>query len=156
MGVKWYLTEVSICIPPMTNNIEHLFLSLLTICISYLRGKKKEYLNPLPLSQLGYLPFQLRWWLSGKESACQCSRHTFSPWVRKIPWRRKWQPTPVFLPGKSHGQRNLVGYSPWSRKESDIMSKQPLPFYWVVRALSSCLFLKLQSRFPLQLDLHLN
>ena len=43
----------------------------------------------------------------------------FDPWVRKIPWRRKWQPTPVFLPGKSHGQRNLKGYSPWSRKESD-------------------------------------
>ena len=35
----------------------------------------------------------------------------------KIPWRRKWQPTPVFLPGESHGQRNLVGYSPWGRKE---------------------------------------
>ena len=40
-------------------------------------------------------------------------------WVRKILWRRKWQPTPVFLPGKSHGQRSLVGYSPWGRKESD-------------------------------------
>ena len=40
-------------------------------------------------------------------------------WVMKIPWRRKWQPTPVFLPGKSHGQRNLVCYSPWGRKESD-------------------------------------
>ena len=37
-------------------------------------------------------------------------------WVRKIPWRRKWQPTPVFLPGKSHGQRSLVGYSPWGRR----------------------------------------
>ena len=43
----------------------------------------------------------------------------FNPWVGKIPWRRKWQPTPVFLPGKSHGQRSLVGYSPRSRKESD-------------------------------------
>ena len=37
-------------------------------------------------------------------------------WVKKIPWRRKWQPTPVFLPGESHGQRNLVGYSPWGFK----------------------------------------
>ena len=44
-------------------------------------------------------------------------RCKFSPWVRKIPWRRKWQPTPVFLPGKFHGQRSLAGYSPWSRKE---------------------------------------
>ena len=43
----------------------------------------------------------------------------FNPWVGKIPWRRKWQPTPVFLPGKSNGQRNLVGYSPWDCKESD-------------------------------------
>ena len=54
--------------------------------------------------------------LSGKESACQCRRcrgHGFDPWVRKIPWRRKWQPTPIFLPGKSHGQRSLAGYSPW-------------------------------------------
>ena len=39
--------------------------------------------------------------------------HRFHPWLRKIPWRRKWQPTPVFLPGKSHGHRSLVGYSPW-------------------------------------------
>ena len=53
-------------------------------------------------------------WLSGKESVCQCRRHRrfgFYLWVRKIAWRRKWQPTPVFLPGKSHGQRSLVGYS---------------------------------------------
>ena len=42
------------------------------------------------------------------------------PWVGKIPWRRKWYPTPVFLPGKSHGQRNLAGYSPWGCKELDI------------------------------------
>ena len=46
-------------------------------------------------------------------------RHGFDSWVRKIPWRRKWQSTPVFLPGKSHRQRNLVGYSPWGCKESD-------------------------------------
>ena len=56
---------------------------------------------------------RLPWWLNGKESACQCRRRGFSSWVRKIPWRRKWQPTPVSLPGKSHGQRSLVGYSPW-------------------------------------------
>ena len=44
---------------------------------------------------------------------------SFDLWVRKFPWRRKWQPTPVFLPGKSHGQRSLVGYSPYGCKESD-------------------------------------
>ena len=51
-------------------------------------------------------------WLSGKEPDCQCRRHKrcgFNPWVGKIPWRRARHPTPVFLPGKSHGQRNLVG-----------------------------------------------
>ena len=60
---------------------------------------------------------------SGKEPACQCrrfKRHRFDPWVRKIPWRREWQLIPVFLPGKSHGQRGLVGYSPWSQKELDM------------------------------------
>ena len=59
----------------------------------------------------------LKWerWLSGKESACQWMRSRFSPWVGKILWRRKWQPTPVFLPGKSPGQTNSVGYSPWGR-----------------------------------------
>ena len=47
----------------------------------------------------------------------------FDPWVGKIPWRRKWQPTPVFCPGKSHGQRSLVGYSPWGPKESDMTER---------------------------------
>ena len=50
--------------------------------------------------------------LSGKESACQCRRHGFDFWVGKIPWRREWRPTPVFLPGKSIRQRSLVDYSP--------------------------------------------
>ena len=49
----------------------------------------------------------------------QCGRPGFDPWVGMIPWRRKWQPTPVLLPGESHGWRSLVGYSPWGRKESD-------------------------------------
>ena len=65
----------------------------------------------------------LPWWLTGKESACQCRRgrsHRFKLWVGKIPWRRKWQPTPVFLTGKSHGQRSLVGYSPRGRVELDM------------------------------------
>ena len=48
-------------------------------------------------------------WLSGKEPTCQCRRFGFDPWVRKVPWRRKWPPTPVFLPGKSHGQKEPSG-----------------------------------------------
>ena len=58
----------------------------------------------------------LPWWLSGKES-CQCKRREYDPWVRKISWRRKWQPTPVFLPGEFHGRGNLAGYSPWGHTE---------------------------------------
>ena len=61
--------------------------------------------------------------ISGKESACQCRRFKrcgFDPWLRKIPWRMAWQPTPVFLPGESHGQRSLAGYSLKGHKESDI------------------------------------
>ena len=61
-------------------------------------------------------------WLSGKEFACDAEDAGglgFDPWVRKIPWRRAWQPTLVFLPRESHGQRSLVGYSPWDQKESD-------------------------------------
>ena len=60
------------------------------------------------------------WWLSGKESACQCKSCEFDPWAGKMPWRREWQPTLVFLAGESHGQRSLVGYSPRGCKESDM------------------------------------
>ena len=52
----------------------------------------------------------------------------FNPWVGKIPWRRKWQPTPVSLPGKSHGQRSLVGCSPWGRKESGTTERLTLTY----------------------------
>ena len=48
-------------------------------------------------------------WLSGEESTCQCRKHRFDPWAGMILWRRKWQPTPVLLPGKFHGQRSLAG-----------------------------------------------
>ena len=61
-------------------------------------------------------------WYSDEESVCQCrrcKRLRFYPRVGKILWRRKWKPTPVFLPGESHGQRSLVGYSPWGCKELD-------------------------------------
>ena len=59
---------------------------------------------------------------SGTQPARQCRKHkrqVFDPWVGKIPWRRAWQFTPVVLPGESHGQRSLAGYSSWGCKESD-------------------------------------
>ena len=58
----------------------------------------------------------------GKETACQCGRcrrYKFSPWVEKIPWSKKWKPTPGFLPGESRGQKSLAGSSPGGHKESD-------------------------------------
>ena len=60
----------------------------------------------------------------------QCRRSRFDPWLEKIPWRRKWQPTPIFLPGEFHGQRSLVGYSLWGRKEADVIEWLTLSHIW--------------------------
>ena len=79
---------------------------ILLIAPSLLSIKTFHFVQPL--TTLFYFLDGLPWGLSGKESACQCKRCEFDPWIGKIPWRRKWQPTPVFLPGKSHGQRSLV------------------------------------------------
>ena len=79
---------------------------------------------PLSSNNTIFLPSSngLPWWFRGTESTCQCRRQRrcgFDPLVGKIPWSRRWQPTPVFLLKKPHGQRNLAGYSPWGCKESD-------------------------------------
>ena len=71
-------------------------------------------------------------WLSGKESTCWCKTHGSHLWVGKISWRKKQQPTPVFLPGKSHGQRSLVGYSPWGHKESQMWLSKSTTLYMKV------------------------
>ena len=65
----------------------------------------------------------------GTSICLQCRRPRFDPWVGKIPWRRKWQPTPVLLPGKFHGWRNLIGYSPWGHKESDTTERLHFHFH---------------------------
>ena len=57
-------------------------------------------------------------------------RYVFNPWVRKIPWRRAWQPTPVFLPGEFHRQRSLVGYGPWGSKESETTEATAHKYKW--------------------------
>ena len=66
-----------------------------------------------------YSGYWLLRWLSGKESTCQLRRCRFDPWIKKIPRRRKWQPTLIPLPGKIPGQRSLVHYSPWGLEKSD-------------------------------------
>ena len=72
--------------------------------------------------------YRLPRWLSGKKSACQCRSCGPDPWVGKIPWRRKWQPILVRLPGNFHSQRSLVGYSPWDSKEHTHISITPQIF----------------------------
>ena len=67
----------------------------------------------------------LRWRSGKKKSTCRCSG--LDSWVEKIFWSRKWQPTPLFLPGKSHGQRSLVGYSPWGRRVGLCCQPKPWP-----------------------------
>ena len=65
----------------------------------------------------------LHQWLSKSRIHMQCRRHKsreFKPGVTQVPWRRKWQPTPVFLPGKSHGEGSLEGHSPWGHEELDM------------------------------------
>ena len=69
----------------------------------------------------------------------QCRRHGFHPWFRKIPWRRKWPPIPVFLPGKSHGQRSLVGYSSWGHSELDTTERLSMHTYFLL----ACMYLVL-------------
>ena len=73
--------------------------------------------------------YWLPWWLSGKEPACQCRKHRFNPWVRKVPCRWKWQPTPLFLPVKTHGQRSLWSYNPWDHKRigHNLLTEQQQP-----------------------------
>ena len=80
-------------------------------------------------------------WRSHNESTCQCRRHKssrFNPWVRKIPWRRKWQSTLEFLPEKPHGQRSMVGYSPRVAKSRTQLSMSTLSEYIFLIVMSSC------------------
>ena len=74
--------------------------------------------RPASSIQLAWKEFMVA--AQGSRTCLQCRRPGFNPWVRKIPWRKARQPTPVFLSGKSHGQGSLVGYSPQACKESDM------------------------------------
>ena len=79
-------------------------------------------LSPHLPSYLVIPPFTpgLLWGLRWYRICLQCRRSGFDPWVRTIPWRKEWLPTPELLPGEFHRQRSLAGYSPWGLKESDM------------------------------------
>ena len=92
--------------------------------VPHLHSKNDRWQGPgtWVVGILAILVVGLPRWHSGKEPTCQCRRHKrwgFDPWVGKIPWSRKWHPTLVSLPGKFHGQRRLVGFSPWGCEELD-------------------------------------
>ena len=95
-------------------------------------------------------------WLRGSKNidyyptslVAQTVKHLSTMWEsqvqslgREVPWRRKWQSTPVLLPGKSHGQRSLVGYSPWGRKESDMTERLHFTFKLTSLSLADCILL---------------
>ena len=93
--------------------------------------------------------YLMKWWafqvaLVVKNSPANVGRkrHGFDPWVGKIPWRRVWQPPPVFLPGKSHGQRSLAGHSPWCSKSHTRLSNwttETCVIYFTIKKIkSSC------------------
>ena len=96
-----------------------LYLSTLLNSLTSTNSYSVDYLNSLYVRSHQGLPQQL----TGKEPAYECRRPGFNPQVGKIPWRRKWQLTAVVLPGKSHGQRSLAGYSPCGHKESNMTER---------------------------------
>ena len=117
--IKWSLPAVLTACP--AGQVPRLYTSGTTTAVpSHTCIPACCYISFLFLSELVTLSLTLIWTTGfpggarRKESTCQ-SRPWFHSWVRKIPWRRKWQPTPAFAPGKSHGQRSLVGLQSWTR-----------------------------------------
>ena len=101
-----------------TNLIEQILVSKLYQCLL----AEFQVCLYVVLEMKLQLSMWLPWWLSGKEPRS----HGFNSWIGKIPWRRKWQPIPEFLPGEFHGQRTLAGYTPWGCKASDTIEQLTL------------------------------
>ena len=122
MSVPYSLTILKApSFPPSLATISSFFKSVM----QFLSCFSSSDLFPYPLEVFAVLGIILHsppvcsglsWWLRQWKICLQCRRPRFDLWVRKIPWRREQQSTPLFLPEKSHGQRSLVGYSPWAHK----------------------------------------
>ena len=100
-------------------------------CKLFLKKNRKNYCYLFVLWLCYY--YWLPRWFSGKEYDWQCrrcKRHGFSPWVEKIPWRREWQITLVYLLEKFHGQSRLVDYNPWGHKDSDMTEHECMGSYY--------------------------
>ena len=109
-----------------------------SFCISSSREQpglisfRMDWLDLLNLAQFVnqfYQLLRLSWYLRWYRVSLQFRRPGFNPWIRKISWRREWQPVPVFLPGESHGQRSLVSCSSWGCKESDMVEQLTLSHF---------------------------
>ena len=135
-------------------------MMLLNCCTQYARKIWKAQQWPTGLEKVGFhsnpkegqcqrmlkLPFPGD--SDSKEICLQCRRPGLNPRVRKIPWKREWLPTPVFLPGEFHGQRSLVGYSHWGCRESDTTEQLTLHHTTAFISHASTVMLKiLQARF---------
>ena len=137
--LNWNETEVNLLLQLQSNSEEniqhfgekHIFWLYHKIVFSQI---KNNMLWKLTLDTkdstfcLLYISNGLPCCFSGKQPTCLCKRHKFVSWVRMMPCRKKWQPSSVFLPGKSHGQRILTGYSPWGsqRVGHDLVYKQQI------------------------------
>ena len=101
-----------------TKDLFTIYAMILLTVIFFVVINRTFIFNEVFLSHLGFPGGA-----SSVESSCQGRRHKcgrFDLWVGRISWSRKWQPAPIFLPGKSHGQRSLAAYSPWGHKEADV------------------------------------
>ena len=107
--------------------LKNQYLEISLILITFFYGNYNNnniILNIMPVLHMS------TWQLSQRRICLQCRRLVFDPWFGKISWRRKWKPTLVFLPGKSHRQWSLVGYSPWGHKESDTTERLHCHFHF--------------------------
>ena len=111
------------------SEVDILFLlTFLQVCALGITPSVNWSVFPQILSHLHFLGGT-----SSKESTCRCRRHRrceSNSWVGKTPWRVKWQPTPVFLPGESHGQRSLAGYNPGGHRVRHDWTTEHAPFLW--------------------------